>query len=87
MTTERPTPGTYMSMAARMQAYGYEREAAALRCAAEDVGKMQEMERVLSCIVLNAVLIPDPQMRGMTDAYAVPLDDITAAYALLGGTR
>jgi hypothetical protein len=38
---------------------------------------------LLSIIVTNAVLVPDPQMRGTTDTYAVPLDDIEAARTLL----
>ena len=44
------------------------------------------MERaldILGCIVLNARLQPDAAMGGTTDCYAVPLDDVDAARALL----
>ena len=37
----------------------------------------------LSCIVLNAVIGPDVQRQGHTDAYHVPLDDIDNARLLL----
>lgn len=34
-------------------------------------------------IILNAQVVPDPQADGATDCFAVPLDDIEAARALL----
>jgi hypothetical protein len=37
-----------------------------------------ELSQKLTNIMLNAVLIPDPRMNGMTDCYAVPLDDVEA---------
>lgn len=37
---------------------------------------------ILRTIVLNARVIPDPNMSGATDCYAVPLDDIEAARAI-----
>ena len=37
----------------------------------------------LQVIVENARLIPDPQMEGMTDCFAVPLDDIETACRVL----
>lgn len=42
-----------------------------------------EMLEALAIIVANAVVQPDASMGGMTDTYAVPLDDIEAARALL----
>jgi len=42
-----------------------------------------KLYEVLSIIVTNAQMIPDPRMEGATDTYAVPLDDILAAQKLL----
>lgn len=37
-----------------------------------------ELHQQLTCIRLNAKLVPDPAMQGATDCYTVPLDDIEA---------
>lgn len=37
------------------------------------------LREALENIVANARLVPDPQMQGLTDTYAVPLDDIENA--------
>jgi hypothetical protein len=44
-----------------------------------------EALRVLGIIVQNAEVQPDASMKGATDCYAVPLDDIEAARTLLKG--
>lgn len=60
------------------------RDAASIR---NVIKKMTSMTEALSIIVANAVLIPDPQMKGFTDTFAVPLDDIESARAVLGGGK
>lgn len=43
----------------------------------------EDLQRCLSIIVTNAMLVPDPSMQGATDLYGVPLDDIADAGELL----
>jgi len=50
---------------------------------ASELARLRRVEAAAQCAVLNAVLIPDPQMQGTTDTYAVPLDDIIALRAAL----
>lgn len=45
--------------------------------------KASAMIELLTIIVANAKMIPDPSMQGATDIYAVPLGDIEAAKFLL----
>lgn len=51
--------------------------------AAAQSARIAELERALDIIVLNATIQPDARMEGATDCYAVPLDDIESARALL----
>jgi len=39
-------------------------------------GEAEALQQVYDAIRLNAEVIPDPRMDGLTDCYAVPLDDI-----------
>jgi hypothetical protein len=45
--------------------------------------RCEELERVLTNIVLNARMQPDASMGGAADCWAVPLDDIDAAIIAL----
>ncbi len=42
-----------------------------------------ELAEALRVLVANAELAPDARMKGATDCYSVPLDDIEAARAVL----
>jgi hypothetical protein len=46
--------------------------------------RLDLIREALKTIVLNAELIPDPNMGGFTDIYAVPIEDIERAKELLG---
>ena len=48
------------------------------------VNRNAKMRELLSNIVMNASIIPDPAMAGKTDIYSVPTDDIEAAAEFLG---
>jgi hypothetical protein len=41
--------------------------------------RIEKLEELLSNIVLNAILTPDPSMGGAMDGYMVPIDDIEDA--------
>jgi hypothetical protein len=41
--------------------------------------RVEKLEELLSNIVLNAILTPDPSMGGAIDCYMVPIDDIEDA--------
>ncbi len=44
---------------------------------------LAEAREVVACICINAVIQPDAAMGGATDCYAVPVDDIARARALI----
>lgn len=46
-----------------------------------------ELVDALDIITLNAIATPDPCMGGATDIYAVPIDDIDTARALISRHR
>jgi hypothetical protein len=35
-----------------------------------------ELYHAVNTLLINAEVIPDPKMKGLTDTYSVPLDDI-----------
>lgn len=49
--------------------------------------RVAEIEEHLQIIVNNAFIINDPSMGSTCDIYAVPLDDIDKARALLAGKK
>lgn len=59
------------------------RSEAEVQANARLIASAPELLEALSNILANARLIPDPSMQGATDVYAVPLDDIEAAVAVL----
>lgn len=48
---------------------------------------MDELYDAACTLLLNAEIIADPRMGGMTDVYAVPFDDIRALRAIVTRLR
>ena len=47
--------------------------------------RIKELTEVAWMLLANAILIPDPRMKGTTDVYAVPIDDIEELKRCLHG--
>jgi hypothetical protein len=96
MTAPRPTPMTHTPwkigplLGTGVDVFDNKGACAASYCTPEDaativraVNAHDALVAALTNIVANARMVADPTMSGMTDCYAVPLDDIEAARTAL----
>jgi hypothetical protein len=58
---------------------GWGKTADAVEMLGKAYARIEKLEELLSNIVLNAILTPDPSMGGAMDGYMVPIDDIEDA--------
>jgi hypothetical protein len=58
---------------------GWVKTADAVEILGKAYARIEKLEELLSNIVLNAILTPDPSMGGAMDGYMVPIDDIEDA--------